>query len=477
MKNCNWQHFFLLLLFSTPVTSHAQHQELHDKPALWKGKERSLPDTTSLLQVFKNGQVHGHLRYFFMTTQNAKGLTNYYAHAAGGGIKYETGFYKGWQAGISGFFIFNLASSDLAKPDAATQAYNRYEIGLFDITNATNKTDINRLEELYIKYHGKKYSVTAGRQLINTPFINLQDGRMRPTVTEGVWIHAEPSEKLQAEGGWLYGISPRSTVKWYAVGQSIGVYPVGVDENGIKSGYAGSVNTHSVWLAGASYAVAKNTVIKGWNVFVPKVFNTTLAELHYSYPASLKSKWVFSWQSLYQTAINNGGNSNPYKAYYKKGSHAITFGIKAGWQNKNWQASLNYNRITAAGRYLMPREWGRDPFFTFLPRERNEGLGNVHAYVAKLQYSFTSQHLKSELGMGYYQLPYVTNYALNKYGLSSYKQLNIDIKYEWTGFFKGMETQLLYVYKKQASAEALNKRYIINKVNMHQWNLLMNFHF
>ena len=57
-----------------------------------------------------------------------------------------------------------------------------------------------------------------------------------------------------------------------------------------------------------------------------------------------------------------------------------------GWKNNRWETTLNYNRITTHGRYLMPREWGRDPFFTFFPRERNEGLGDVHAIVGKLNY-------------------------------------------------------------------------------------------
>ena len=35
---------------------------------------------------------------------------------------------------------------------------------------------------------------------------------------------------------------------------------------------------------------------------------------------------------------------------------------------------------------LLPREWGRDPFYTFLPRERNEGLGDVHALMAQWNY-------------------------------------------------------------------------------------------
>jgi hypothetical protein len=30
----------------------------------------------------------------------------------------------------------------------------------------------------------------------------------------------------------------------------------------------------------------------------------------------------------------------------------------------------------------MPREWGRDPFY-FMPRERNEGYGDVNAIMTK----------------------------------------------------------------------------------------------
>ena len=100
-------------------------------------------DTTTLLSAFRRGHVHGHFRYFFMATENAPGLTDYYAHAAGGVINYETAPFKGFQFGASGFFAYNLGSSDLSKPDPETGQFNRYEIGLFDITDPDNKTNIN----------------------------------------------------------------------------------------------------------------------------------------------------------------------------------------------------------------------------------------------------------------------------------------------------------------------------------------------
>ena len=85
----------------------AQHQELTGKPELWKGRENKPEDSRSLLHASKNGQVHGHFRYYFMATNNKPGLTDYYANALGGGIKFETAPFRGFQLGISGFFVFN----------------------------------------------------------------------------------------------------------------------------------------------------------------------------------------------------------------------------------------------------------------------------------------------------------------------------------------------------------------------------------
>ncbi|HQW93089.1 MAG TPA: hypothetical protein PKY28_08325, partial [Ferruginibacter sp.] len=68
----------------------AQHQEVSEKSDMYKGKQVQTVDTTSLLSAFKRGHVNGHFRYFFMATDNKAGLTDYYANAAGGGIRYET---------------------------------------------------------------------------------------------------------------------------------------------------------------------------------------------------------------------------------------------------------------------------------------------------------------------------------------------------------------------------------------------------
>ena len=125
----------------------------------------------------------------------------------------------------------------------------------------------------------------------------------------------------------------------------------------------------------------------------------------------------------------------------------------------------------------MPREWGRDPFFTFLPRERNDGLGDVSAIVGKANYTISKTRIKISMGVGYYQLPDVKNYTLNKYGLPSYTQINLDIRYTFGKVLQGLEAQFLMAGKSKIGETYNNSKFVINKVNMEQYNFVLNYHF
>ena len=52
------------------------------------GQEKK--DTTSILYAFSKGKIEGHFRFIYMSTNNYEPLTDYYAFAFGGGLKYQT---------------------------------------------------------------------------------------------------------------------------------------------------------------------------------------------------------------------------------------------------------------------------------------------------------------------------------------------------------------------------------------------------
>jgi hypothetical protein len=156
----------------------------------------------------------------------------------------------------------------------------------------------------------------------------------------------------------------------------------------------------------------------------------------------------------------------------------MTFGFRSRFEFAKWHYSVNYNRITAEGRYLFPREWGRDPFFTFMPRERNEGFGDVHAFVLKIEnQGAASIFKKSGFSIGYFQLPDVKDFALNKYGLPSYLQANLDVRFQLSQLMQGLEGQLLLVCKYGIGEIYNNPKYQFNKVNMVLTNFVLNYNF
>jgi hypothetical protein len=458
-------------------TTFTQHQETNEKPLVYKGSKHHLADSNTILYAFKNGTFHGHLRYFFMATDNARDLTDYFANAAGGGLHYQTASYKNFRFGVSGFYVFNIGSTDLDTIDPTTGQVNRYEIGLFDQEDPHNHKDIDRLEELFLKYHALKGHFTLGRQLINTPFINLQDGRMRPTGVEGIWYESDKLKNTKIQGGYLYAVSPRGTTKWYEIQHSIGLYPSGVNPNGTKSDYHDNVSSRGLFSLGLTQTIKPSLKVSLWDLYVDNMFNTAFAEIEYKKELKLDRSFYSAGQFIRQDAINEGGNSNIAKTYFTPKGKSMTFGFKVGLKSKTTDLSLNYNRITAHGRYLMPREWGRDAFYTFLPRERNEGFGDVHALVVKGSKNFPKIHLKTALAGGIVSMPSVNDYRLNKYGMPSYAQVNFDVRYGFDKLLKGLDAQLLIVYKHGLGDTYGKDRFVINKVDMILYNFVLNYHF
>ena len=122
----------------------------------------------------------------------------------------------------------------------------------------------------------------------------------------------------------------------------------------------------------------------------------------------------------------------------------------------------------------MPREWGREPFFTFMPRERTEGFGDVQALVLKTSYHFPGAGLKTSLQVGRFHLPDVKDVALNKYGMPSYHQLNAEVRFT-PAFAPKFDVQALYVYKRGSGNTYQNPGYVFNKVNLSHYNLVINY--
>lgn len=229
--------------------------------AIAQETEKSV-DTTSFVAALRRGNIAGHLRYYFMPTDNQQGLKDYYACARGAGMKFSTAWFHQFQLSCSGSAVLKIGGSSLYTPDMVTGQVSRYESGLFNIAKAPGKYRLLRMDELYLSYRNQHVLIHVGRQFIQTPFINKQDGRMNATAVEGLWTEWNMISKTRIQLGWFVGISPRSTDHWFSPGNGIGIYPSGINPDGTKSQYGKNINSNSVLLANISRSVGKYTTVR-----------------------------------------------------------------------------------------------------------------------------------------------------------------------------------------------------------------------
>lgn len=396
--------------------------------------------------------------------------------AQGFGLGLHSGSYKGFSAGISAYYTLPLFTTPVFRPDPHTGQINRYESGLLDLTDSSKKYNLYRLEELYLDYAFSKSSVRVGNMKLQTPFFNPQDGRMSPTYESGVWIQMNEWEKFSVTGGWIWSVSPRSTVSWYNPAASVGIYPVGVNMNGSKSQYYHNITgSTGVALLNLAYRISPSFSLSIWESLFENVMNTVYTEIRHKHKLKL-AEFYSGLIYIHQDALNNGGNPDPNKTYMEKGARSNLLSAQAGIRNNKMDLSLNYTHITGDGRYLMPREWGRDMIYTFVQRERNEGLGLVHTFVIRGGYML-APGLKTGLALGYFSLPDVKNYRLNKYSLPSYYHICYELAYRIPKVLNRLELKALIAYKENAGNLYNNLKYVYNRVNLINLNFMLDYTF
>lgn len=432
-------------------------------------QENHIKDTVenkSLVSYLKEGEISGHIRNYFLMTENHNG-NDYYANATGGVLSYETKSYKGFQLGVSGIFTYKLFSSDLNKPYDQTNKSSRWEQELFDVNHKDNFKDLDRLEELYIKYHWKNSYVTYGKIPVEyTPLLNKSDGRMKPFAFQGGWLHHK-NEKFQADIAWIHKVSPRSMTEWFPMEEVIGITDNGYLPNGEKAYY--KETTHSQGLAivhlGKEF---KNLKVNFWNFHLDKFINTSWLQLEYA-----KKNWelgiIYSYQipDAYQKTL-------AYKNRYvqpNENGQVVSSILK--YKNGSSQFKAAYTKSFESSRYLFPKELGRDQFYTSMSRSRIEGLGGVDVFAIGYQYNWN--HLFLNVDATTTHGIAIKAYELNKYNVDDYYQINTRLHYEFTNFLKGLHIELLYVWKKNKNEH--NTQLVAQRSDYNQINLITNFNF
>ncbi|MCS6968571.1 MAG: OprD family outer membrane porin [Cytophagales bacterium] len=417
------------------------------------------------------------VRNFFSSTINYSFLPDYIANGVSIALDYHSPSWHGFSFAFGGALIENpFHTKHIWEKDSLTGQHSRYESELFDLTQPYRHSDLTLMEEMFVRYTGKKFTTSLGNLLLKTPFINPQDGRLRPTMVRGFWTEMQLAKKLFAEAGWITHVAPRSTTEWFKIGESVGVYWSGLAPNGQLSNYRHHIKTKGVGMAALIWKDNESKV-QLWNTFFENVTNTLLLQADFPlFHTPREAKCEAGVQLIRQDVVGQGGNAQPGLAYAEKGKYSQVLSTRIIYRTGRHYCSLAYTNINGTTRFLMPREWGREPFYTFMERERNEGLRSANAYMAEWQAEWLPKCFQTSIALGYYNLPSVHNSAYNKYQMPSFAQLNVELNYR-PKFLKGVSLQALYVYKRAMEMEEIPIEVLHNRANMHLINLVLRYVF
>lgn len=445
------------------------------------------------------GKVQGQVRAFTMTEDYQEPLHDYEATAVGGKLLYLTPQWENWQ-GVIGAYTTHFTQDNISSQNIEPLASNknsRYVVGLVDSTSY-DASSVTNIGEAYLRYKKEQNSLTLGRMKLDTPFVNPQDGRMIPTFEQGIWGVASLSDIFSVQAGYINGFWNRNTPKWKSVGESLGYgYEMGnsaIEGTAVAGSYYANTSTNGLFIANLRYEQNGGIRLDFWDYYLENIFNLGYAEALYSHPLGA-AELSYGLQYIHQRQSGDGGNgedniasptnAQKAKSYMQEGEKSTTYGAKTALKYKKSKFTLAYNNTTDEGRFLFPREWGKEPFYTFQKRERSDGSGNCHAWLATIEHDFAQQGingLEMHVGYGEYQKTDPKEWIYNKYGLPSYAQWNIDLFYRFSGLLKGLRAEYLMARKVSRGetyqiAGASEYNFIFRKNGLTQQNFILNYDF
>lgn len=462
---------FIAILWCSTLSAVGQHHQDHPSRM---DSTRVREEIHSFKEFFTHGHWGGRIRNYFMLTSHTGPFDTQFADAIGMRIDFRTARFKGFEIGIGGIFTFDLFSTDLDERDPISGRYPAFELQLLDTQNPSNKHDLDRLEELFLAYHFGNSAVTFGRQVIETPFVNLTDGRMKPYAFQGFNLQFNELDKTGIKAMYITHVSPRSTVEWYSMEESIGVYAQGFTPEGDTAEYHEHLSMNGLAILGVEYAPHSRVKAQFWYYHAHNIISSIYGKIETQTPDIGGMVFYGGVEAMIQDRIGEGGNPLEEHSYAYPTDHSHVYGGQAGLRFHGYDFSISGLLLNDEGRFLFPREWGRENFFATVARGRLEGTGNGNLFDIRLKKEF-SDRLSAQIDYLRYDGPGWNNFEFNKYGISDYDQVNVELCYHFHKWFEGLDIRFLYVHK--GAREYVPSEIVYYQANYNHFNIITNFTF
>lgn len=266
---------------------------------------------------------------------------------------------------------------------------------------------------------------------------------------------------------WINKVSPRSTTEWFSFDEAIGLTSNGFQPDGTLADYGEHTSSKGIGLIHFKKQL-KNLDIDLWNMYLDKFNNTAWFQANYQ-----KYSWHLGMIYSYQLPVAYQSQLDYNNRYVQPNEHGQVLSLKTTYSHLDSEFHVAYTKAFATGRYLFPKELGRDQFYTSIPRSRLEGLGSADivtfGYKQHLKHAYFEVNATTTFGID------SNDYTFNKYGIDNYHQINTHLHYEFSHFMKGLQIDLLYVWKENKSVH--DQLQVYQKSDFNQINLITNFNF
>jgi hypothetical protein len=276
----------------------------------------------SIDNFVENIKISGKLRMYDFTRNYATpNLPQQTAFALGGNINLLTPdlYFKGLQADVDFYTAHTLLGLNSSNPA---------------LVDRTLGESINVLGQAYLQYGYHDFLVKAGRQIIDTPWINPSDSRMIPNSYQGVYVSYQPIKSVKLTALRLFEFKDRISDSF----SDINLY--NPEAMGDVIPKLADVRDRGAAAIGGEYK-NKNLDSQLWYYQFYDFSKLVYADGEYDFtPCSAITPFVGA-QVLRETA--DGRN---YIAHFTGDSvDSSAYGLLLGVKNNYFKLSMGYNRI------------------------------------------------------------------------------------------------------------------------------------
>lgn len=422
----------------------------------------------------QKGSWSGAVTTRYMQTSNKGGLEDFSILTSYGKIGYHLKLRDWLKFGVSGNGLVHYGTGGIDKRDQTTGSGPIYESNLWNSRLMSGSTEFN-LPEFYLDFKFDAHLIRLGRFIEDTPTIN-GEGWPFPNALKGLWYKYQPVEGFNAEVAFIDRISSRFNGEFENVGNTLGTGGIGVGIDGNSSQYWNVTLSDYVAIAKLGYQFSGGLDLALWNYYTDNISNTIFTEAKFD--LGTDKDWHVSGQFIYQSKVGDGGN-NSFVLQYMVDESASGFGFMVKKDISKSALSLAFTRIGNEGRLLLPREWGKEPFYTFQRRTRVEGFSDVTAVMLKWENSFEKENytLSAFSSFGYHSLPDPADAFKNKYQVPSTAHMDGSIKYTPKKKLSGFSAELYLAGRFLVGEKVSNPAYLINRADFFHSDLILSYIF